>query len=243
MQLLKCVLLMGLMCGTGAFAQSQIPTVGTLVQVTANGQVTSPNDEATVTFGVDERDANKAAAASKANQKMKQGMEILRRQDPSAKFKSGGYSTFAVFREEKPNYEGERVIIGWRVMQNVVVTTKNLDGLPTLVAAAQKFLAVEDVDFHVSSETSRKLDDQRIAATYRNLNERIASIAAAMGRKVSDTVLETVDFDGAGDQRLESVTVTGSRVRRRDRTEVPEPSFEPGETTINMKLVGKVRFK
>ena len=44
----------------------------------------------------------------------------------------------------------------------------------------------------------KKLDDQRIAATYQNLNERIASIAAAMGRKVGDAVLDTVDFEGSG---------------------------------------------
>jgi hypothetical protein len=25
--------------------------------------------------------------------------------------------------------------------------------------------------------------------------------------------------------------------------EVPEPSFEPGETTLEMRLVGKVKFK
>jgi hypothetical protein len=31
--------------------------------------------------------------------------------------------------------------------------------------------------------------------------------------------------------------------RARTAQEIPEPSFEPGETTLQMRLVGKVKFK
>jgi hypothetical protein len=35
--------------------------------------------------------------------------------------------------------------------------------------------------------------------------------------------------------------VSGARMKAAD--EMPEPSFEPGETTLQMRLVGKVKFK
>jgi hypothetical protein len=33
------------------------------------------------------------------------------------------------------------------------------------------------------------------------------------------------------------------RGKRADMGEVPEPSFEPGETRLEMRLVGKLRFR
>jgi hypothetical protein len=33
------------------------------------------------------------------------------------------------------------------------------------------------------------------------------------------------------------------RGKRADMAETPEPSFEPGETRLEMRLVGKVKFR
>jgi hypothetical protein len=83
-----------------------------------------------------------------------------------------------------------------------------------------------------------------------NLNERIGAIAGAMGRQVGDAVLDTVDFEGSGNYS-NRVEVAGSRVLAYASNLAPaapappmvEASFEPGETTLQMRLVGKVRFK
>jgi len=58
-----------------AVAQTPIQTSGTLVIVPAFGEVKMANDEATLTLMIEEQDKDKAAAASRVNQKMKQGME------------------------------------------------------------------------------------------------------------------------------------------------------------------------
>jgi predicted secreted protein len=115
------------------------------------------------------------------------------------------------------------------------------------VAASQKILTLNSINFGLTPETTKKLDDQRIAATYKNLNERIASIANAMGRKVGDAVLDTVDFEGSGNyaqrEQAFAAPAMAMRMKTADTVEVAEPSFEPGETTLQMQLVGKVRFK
>ena len=53
-----------------AFAQS---TSGALVVVPATGEVVRANDLAIATFGVEEQDKDKAAAASRVNRKMAEG--------------------------------------------------------------------------------------------------------------------------------------------------------------------------
>ncbi|WP_343730681.1 SIMPL domain-containing protein [Duganella sp.] len=238
-------------CVFSAQAQS-LSTAGTLVVVPAFGEVKRANDQAIATFSVEEVDKDKAAAASRVNAKMKQGQEIVKKADPHAALKTQNYYTYPVYPEEPPLQPGQprkpRVPTAWRVGQSLQVVTPNLDSLPRTVAAAQSILSLNNLHFSLTPETTRQLEDQRIAATYLNLNERITSIAKAMGRKVSDAVLDTVDFEGSGNYG-NRVEVGGSRMVAMAAAPAPpppgvtEPSFEPGETTLSMRLVGKVRFK
>lgn len=235
-----------------ATAAETLPTTGTLVVVPAFGEVKHANDQAVATFAIEEQDKDKAAAASRVNQKMKQGTDILKKADPQASLKTQGYYTYPVYPEDRPLVNGQgsqqtkpRVPTAWRVGQYVELTTTNLETLPKTAAAAQKVLTLNNLQFGLAPATSKKLDDQRIAATYQNLNERIASIASAMGRKVSDAVLDTVDFEGSGNYAPEGARAAPMMMRAKnaDSAEVAEPSFEPGVTTLEMRLVGKVRFK
>jgi uncharacterized protein len=254
MSLKKIAVLASLALATQVHAQSALPTTGTLVIVPAFGEVTHANDEATASFMVEEQDKDKTAAASRVNQKMKQGTEIVRSQDPKASLKTMGYYTYPVYPEDRPQpADGQRVKprlpTAWRVGQYLEVKTTNIGGLPKMTSAVQKVLALNGINFGLSPATTKKLDDQRIAATYQNLNERIASIANAMGRKVGDATLETVDFEGSGNYAgNEASDAAGApkmmrAMRNEAEQQVAEPSFEPGETTLQMRLVGKVKFK
>jgi predicted secreted protein len=248
----RLILLAGLGLASAVHAQSAPPataqTAGTLVIVPASAEVTRPNDEAYVTFVVEEQDEDRVAATSRVNQKMKEGTAIVRAQDPQAQLKTTGYYTAPVYPNEPDNprpLNTRRVPIGWHVTQTLQVTTRNLAALPNTVAAAQKLLNLDGLNYHLSSELARKLDEERIAATYRNLNQRIAAIARAMGRNLADATVETVDFDG-NEQRVVANAagiLPRAMAMRAQEPNLPEPSFEPGETTLDMHVVGKVRFR
>ena len=233
-------------------APQSLPTTGALVVVPAYGEVKHANDQAIATLAIEEQDKDKTAAASRVNQKMKQGLEIVKKEDPTASLKTQGYYTYPVYPDERPMPNGQppkpRLPTAWRVGQYLQVTTANLSNLPKTVAAAQKILTLNGIQFGLSPETTKQLDDQRIAATYKNLNERIAAIAGAMGRNLSDAVLDTVDFEGSGNyaQREGYAAAPAPMMMRAAKAmdaDVAEPSFEPGETTLTMHLVGKVKFK
>ncbi|MDC8756052.1 SIMPL domain-containing protein [Janthinobacterium fluminis] len=249
MTVLKTILVATVALGAQAHAQS-LPTSGTLVVVPAYGEVKHVNDQVVATLAIEEQDKDKAAAASRVNQKMNKGIAIVKKEDPQAVLKTQGYYTYPVYPEDRPLPPGAqakpRVPTAWRVGQYLQLTTSNLAALPKTVAAAQGVLSLNGLHFGLTPATTKKLDDQRIAATYQNLNERVAAIAAAMGRKVSDAVLDTVDFEGSGNYaQHESVQDAPMRMRAmaKDAAPVEEPSFEPGETTLEMRLVGKVKFK
>jgi predicted secreted protein len=243
----KLLICFGLTLTTGFAVAQTVASNGTLVIVPASGQVKHANDEANLTFMVEEQDKDKAAAASRVNQKMKQGMALLKREDPQAVLSTRGYYTYAVYPDEQPQPRTSgklRQPSGWRVGQYLEMKTGNLQSLPKTVAAAQSVLALNGLRFGLSEATAKKLDAQRIDATYRNLTERIGSIAKAMGRNPADAVLDTVDFEGSGNYAQQEFAAPKTmRAAMADAAPVEEPSFEPGETTLDMRVVGKVRFR
>lgn len=245
----KILALAALVVATQASAQ-QLPTSGTLVIVPANGEVTARNDMATATFMAEEQHKDKTVAASRANVKMREGTAIIKKADPQAELKTYGYYTYPVYPENPPpqplGVPKPPVAVAWRVGQYLQVKTTNLAALEKTVAAAQRVVALNGLHFHLSPQAQRKLDNERIAATYKNLNERVAAIAAAMGRNVSDAVLDTVDFEGSGNYAGDAAAAPAQQMmmeRAAKVAPVEEPTFEPGDTTLNMRVVGKVRFK
>jgi uncharacterized protein len=243
-------LLAFILCGTlpAAHAQTPIQTSGTLVVVAAFGEVKHLNDEARAILMIEEQDKDKAVAASRVNQKMKQGMEAVRREDPQASLKTRGYYTYPVYADEQiqaRQINRTRQPVSWRVGQYLELTTTNLSSLSKTVAAAQRILALNGLSFGLSAETGKNLEEQRIIAVYRNLTDRITAIAKAMGRNVADATLDTVDFEGSGAyvQQQDLQMTKAMRAAPSETVRVEEPSFEPGETTLSMRVVGKVRFK
>jgi predicted secreted protein len=232
----------------GGIAQPAIQTSGTLIIVPAHGEVRYPNDEARVSLMIEEQDKDKAAAASRVNQKMKQGTEIVKREDPSATFKTHGYYTYPVYADDQPRHHiKSRHPVAWRVGQYLEVTTTNLSNLPKTVASAQRLLALNGLQFGLTEASKKKLDEQRIAVAYRNLTERIESIAKAMGRNMADAIIETIDFEVSGNylpkQEMAASLMSVRSNGMQDSAPVAEPSFEAGETILDMRVVGKIKFK
>ena len=183
MTVLKTLAAAALVLGTqAAFAQS-IPTSGATVIVPAYGEVTAPNDQAVAMLAIEEQDKDKAAAASRVNQKIKQGLDILKKEDPQAKLKTQGYYTYPVYPEDRPLPPGAagkpRQPAAWRVGQYVQVTTNNLNALPKTVAAAQKVLTeltvfVATNDFQLRATELVFRDGSRLRNDFTNAVENAA---------------------------------------------------------------------
>ncbi len=223
-----------------------LSSTGTLIVIPAFGEVRQANDEVRVVLSVEEQDKDASAAAARVNQKMREGQRLVKEKDPQARLKTLNYYTYPVYPEEpspRP-LNKPRQPTGWRVGQQLEVISTNLQTLPQTVAAAQKVLNLSQMQFGLSSESSRKLEQQRIDAAVRSLTERVVAVAHAMGRNPADAVLETVDFEGSGNyDRPQQASFNKMEMRAASDSAAAEPSFEPGETTLQTQVVGKVRFK
>ncbi|HEY4317545.1 MAG TPA: SIMPL domain-containing protein [Herbaspirillum sp.] len=236
----------------GAQAQASGITA-TQIIVPAYGEVVQANDQGQATLMIEEQDKDKAAAASRVNQRTRQGIDLLRQQDPQVKLKTRGYYTYAVYPEDQPRPNGAsskpRQPIGWRVGQYLELTTTNLRTLPQTIAAVQTpgpgQMTLYGLNFGLSPAAARQSDAALIDATYKNLTERIGSIARAMNRNPADLLLDTLDFEGSGNYAPSEAMPKAMMMRAAAPAQdsVAEPSFEPGETTLTMRAVGKLKFK
>lgn len=229
-------------CATGA----EQPLPGTLVLIQALGEVKADNDEAHATFLIEEQDKDKGAAASRVNQKMRLGMELLKKEDPQAVLTSRGYYTYPIYTEEHGqsiNASRKRQLAAWRVGQYLELKTEDLQKLSGTVSAAQNILALSSMTFGLSDHSSKRLDAGRIEAAYQHLMERVRVVARAMGRHDTDAVIESIDFDSSENVGRPYTTATMMAKSARMDESVAEASFEPGASTLTMRVAARVRFK
>ncbi|MFZ6648288.1 SIMPL domain-containing protein [Undibacterium sp. TJN25] len=220
---------------------------GALVTVSGSADIKADNDQAVATFFIEEQDKEKDKAASRVNQKMKTGTDIIKKEDPQALLTTRGYYTYPVYADEVASASSQprkRTQTGWRVGQYLEVKTQNLKQLPATTAVVQKVLALNGLSFGLSDAAAKKLEAERLEASYKNLLEKVGVIAAAMGRKPVDAVIESVNFDGNDNAEpvFRAAPMMMAKSSRMD-ADVAEPSFEPGITTLNARVVGKIRLK
>lgn len=240
------VLLFALGTASAAAAAPQLPDpIGMKLVMPATGTVSRPNDEAYLTLMLEEQDKDKTVAASRVNEGMTRGSEIVRRQDPTAVLMTHGYYTYPVYPDTPQGTPRSRQPVAWRVGEYLDVRTRNLAALPKVVAASQGVLSVAGLRFGLSEAAARKLDSELVAAAYATLTERIAAAAQAMGKPVSDAILDSVDFEGSGAYapKREVQFLSAMRADAARPAQVEQPSFEPGETSLSMSVVGRVHFK
>jgi predicted secreted protein len=228
-------------CMAGAYA---VQTNGAEIKIAASGEVIAPNDQARVTLTIEEQDKDKAAAASRVNQKMNKGQALIKTNDSQAVLKTQGYFTYPVYSETEPKAGQSRQIIGWRVGQSLSVTTTNLANLSKTVAAVQGTLALNGIQFDLSPATQKKQDAALIEDAYKNLIDRVNAITRAMGRNPQDATLDSVDMiaEGGGGVAPRAYAMRADAVMAKE-SHVVEPSFEPGESVLSMQIVGKVKLK
>ena len=224
------------------FAQS---ISGAVISLAGNAEIKADNDQAVVTFFIEEQDKDKAAAASRVNQKMKTGTDLIKKEDPQAELSTRGYYTYPIYNDDvkTAGQVAKHQLVGWRSGQYLEVKTQNLKHLPVTAAAAQTVLALNGINFGLSDAAVAKFESARIAAGYKDFSDKVSMITHAIGKKADDVIIESLDFDNAGTNIRPMMVAAPMMQRMKAAAPVEEPSFEPGYTTLSIHLIGKLRLK
>ena len=166
-----------------AFAQSQEVERDTL-ETTGRGEVKIKPDVAYLTLSV-ETNAKKASEAVRANaDKMTKVINNLKPQiGKQDKISTSGYQLYPVYEYNEKIRESE--LTGYRAANQVVIETKNLNGLGRLIDSATQVGAnrIESLSF----DTDRKEEHRRqaLVKAVQDAKETAETVARAAGVKIS----------------------------------------------------------
>lgn len=208
---------------------------GTLILMTGQAEVEVANDEASVSFYVEQQDADLTKAQSVVNQRIAEATAAIRRADPKGEVQTSGYSSYPVYRND-----AGRKPVGWRVRQGVTLRTSELAALPRTVAAAQAHAALGGIDFRLSKAARERVEGELIQRAIANLNARVAAVAQSMNVPAARIRTEELNF---GVQQIERpVMMAMARSAPMAAEAMVEPQFEAGRSAQQMNVTARLRF-
>ncbi len=225
-----------------------LPPGSTRVLLRAEADLEIDNDEAHVDFYAQEQNVDRATAATAVNSRMKDAVAHIKALDPTARVRSGGYSTSPVYAPVPNGGVDRQKVIAWQVRQDVNVTTKKLDGVEKMVAQVQSMkpsaVNVGSVWYGVSRELARSTESKLFDMAFDDLRARIGNVARQMGRDTADFNVDEVNLSGeAGAAPAPLMRTMALKLPAAKSPEVSEPTFEPGTSRQSLSFTAKASIR
>lgn len=141
------------------------------------------NDTMRATLYVEDEDANPARLADAVNKLVAEALKTAK-SVTVVKTKSGGYQTFPVYEKTR--------IVRWRARSDLQLQSTDFKALSDLIGRLQATLKLGGIDFSVSPEARKKVEDELTAAAIEDFKRRAELVAqsfGARGYKVKDAAV------------------------------------------------------
>jgi len=212
-----------------------VPAAEAEMVLPATAQLSFPNDQACLTFTVEEESENLAEIQSKVNATMAEGQKAIQNFSSLAKIENNGYSASPIWTNPK---KGEAAKIqGWTVSQSIKVTTPDVQGVASLVQIAQEAnLALQGVRFSMTKQAKAEADDKLLNSALQQLDHRVNTIVQAMNLPKTAVKFKKLDFQN---NPIDQVSTTRSMFLKASASNsVSRPVFEAGSTTLSLTVSG-----
>jgi predicted secreted protein len=158
---------------SNAFAQEQQSPSANRVNFTATAETEAENDVLMATLFSEERGKNTAELAEKVNQAISQGLDHAKNYT-DVESRSLNYTT-------NPHYDDGN-IVGWRVRQEIQLKSQNSNQLSELLGKLQETLNVQSIQYTLSPEQRKTIEDQLTLEALDNFKKKANMITRGMGK-------------------------------------------------------------
>jgi len=186
------------------------------------------NDLITALMRVTHDDLDPARLAQRVNSDIHWATELARKQQ-GVEIASGAYYTSPIREKER--------ISGWTASQELVLTGRDTAQLSQLVASLQERLQLGSMQFSVSSERRRSVEDELIAEALSAYRKRAELIERELTATSHELVYLSVNAGGA---------VPPAPIRFSEAAysaKVAEPSLEAGTSTLSVAVSATIELR
>ncbi len=143
-----------------------------VVSLQAQAAVEVDNDTMRATLFAEEEDASPARLSDVVNRTVNDALRSAKA-DPRVKVKTGGYQTYPVYDKTR--------IVRWRARSELHFESADFKALSDLIGRLQGSMKLAGVDFSVSPEARKRIEDELTAAAIADFQRRAQLIAQGFG--------------------------------------------------------------
>ena len=188
------------------------------------------NDTMHATLYVEEEDANPVRLADNVNKVVAEAVKTAKAVS-RVSTRTGGYQTYPVYDKTR--------IVRWRARSELMLKSGDFKALSDLVGKLQSTLKLGGIDFSVSPETRRKVENELTTEAIEDFKRRADLIArsfGARGYKVKDAAVNT---DG-GVPPMPRPLLRVQSFSKADGAEAAAPAVEAGTSRITASVNGTI---
>jgi predicted secreted protein len=215
------------MAATASAADEPDPMNRVSFQVESSRDVA--NDWIQAVVGITDEDADSARLADRINAGMGRALAAAKAV-PAVRVKSGGYATHPVHQDGK--------LRRWRASQDLILESADVDAVTRLVGELQSGLQLRSIQFSISPERRRAIEDELIAEALIAFKARAEIVRENLGAKQYEVVSISIDTQGGGPIR--AAFREGAVMRAQS---VAPPALEGGSSRMAVHVNGTVELE
>ena len=188
------------------------------------------NDRATAILNVTAEALKPAKLADTINSTMSWALEQAS-ENQKVKSRSGAYQTYPVYEDKK--------IVRWRGRQELQLESQDVDELSELVGTLQNRLQMHSLQFSVSPDKRRQVEEELTEQALGAFQQRAEIIRKSLG--APGYMLMEVNVHTAGQDRPIPI-VRAEAASMMSRSSVSPPAMEQGTSRVSVRASGKIRL-
>lgn len=188
---------------------------------------TADNDRMHATLSVTAEDDSAARLADQINRTMDWALKTAKTKT-KIEARTGAYRTYPVYDKEK--------IRRWRATQEIILEASDFAELGSLVGQLQERLQVASINFSVSAERRRAVEDELIAQAldaFKQRSELVRKQLAAKSYRIVD-----ISINAGGGQPVPLM-----RGFAREAASVAPPALEAGTSILTVSVSGIIELQ
>ena len=152
------------------------------------------------------------------------------KQIPNIDVQTLSYQTYPIYNKQQ--------LSGWRVRQSISLKSQDSERLSQLLGDLQRSLAMESIDYQISPEKMRAVEDELITEAVAAFNQRAKLVTSQFGYK--DYRLVDININTAG--------TFANAIRRRGaamamESSIAAPTIEAGKQTVEITVSGAIEMQ
>lgn len=196
------------------------------LSVSASAQL--ENDTMVATVFAQEEGSQAAELSSVVNQRIRRALELVK-QHPEIKHQTNTYSSNPIYSNNK--------IKGWRVSQSLRLESKDMALMSDVLGKLQNDLALQSMQFTVSSESKNQQDEKLIDKALEAFEKRAQQVVKKLGRK--DYKIVDINISTSGARGLQPQYAMRAMVMDAESS----PAISAGEQTVSITVSGNIELE